>query len=69
MNLHTDEEGFVLTSTDPHKPPLAISCQAASQDLQEQWFAKIKDILEKQKDFLKAIQSPIAYQKELTREA
>ncbi|KYB28884.1 Triple functional domain protein-like Protein [Tribolium castaneum] len=69
MNLHPEEDGFVLTSTDPHKPALAICCQAATQELQEQWFSTIKNILQTQRDFLKAIQSPIAYQKELTKEA
>jgi hypothetical protein len=69
MNLTVDEDAFVLSSTDPHKPIFAISCQAASQDLQDQWCSTIKNILQTQKDFLKAIQSPIAYQKELTKEA
>lgn len=69
MNLQLEEDSFVLSSTDPSKPQVAIVCQAASQELQEQWFSTIKDILQTQKDFLKAIQSPIAYQKELTKEA
>lgn len=69
MNLQMEEDCFVLSSTDPNKPQVAIACQTASQELQEQWFSTIKDILQTQKDFLKAIQSPIAYQKELTKEA
>lgn len=63
------EESFVVKSTDPYKPNLSFTCQTGSEELREQWVATIGNILQTQKDFLKAIQSPIAYQKELTKEA
>ncbi|KAF5295457.1 hypothetical protein FQR65_LT10445 [Abscondita terminalis] len=69
MVLTTLEDSFTVRSTDPAKPNLAFSCQASSLELQEQWVTTIDNILQTQKDFLKAIQSPIAYQKELTKEA
>ncbi|XP_066961005.1 kalirin isoform X3 [Macrobrachium rosenbergii] len=54
---------FVLKSTDPRKPYLAFVCQGASDDDRNQWVSQIRHLLQTQKDFLKAIQSPIAYQK------
>jgi triple functional domain protein len=60
---------FIIHSTDPRKPNLAYTCQGATQSQKEEWVATIRGILQTQKDFLKAIQSPIAYQKELTKEA
>lgn len=60
---------FVIHSTDPRKPNMAYVCQGASQASRDEWVATIRAILQTQKDFLKAIQSPIAYQKELTRES
>lgn len=68
MSLDTNEDCFILKSTDPNRC-LSFVCQAASEELLDQWITTIKDILQTQKDFLKAIQSPIAYQKELTKEA
>jgi hypothetical protein len=60
---------FVIRSTDPRKPNLAYVCQGSNQAQRDDWVATIRAILQTQKDFLKAIQSPIAYQKELTKEA
>ncbi|KAK7084957.1 hypothetical protein SK128_027775 [Halocaridina rubra] len=53
---------FVLKSTDPRKPHLAFVCQGASEDERNQWVTQIKELLQTQKDFLIAIQHPIAYQ-------
>lgn len=71
MSLETanGENSFLLKSIDPNKPTLGFVCQASSAELLEQWLSTIRNILQTQKDFLKAIQSPIAYQKELTKEA
>uniref|UniRef100_A0A1Y1LT27 Uncharacterized protein n=2 Tax=Photinus pyralis TaxID=7054 RepID=A0A1Y1LT27_PHOPY len=69
MVLNTLDDGFTVRSTDPGKPNLAFTCQTSSPELLEQWITTIDNILQTQKDFLKAIQSPIAYQKELTKEA
>nr|CAD7197370.1 unnamed protein product [Timema douglasi] len=59
---------FLIRSTDPRKPNLGYLCQASSKESQDEWVSTIRNILQTQKDFLKAIQSPIAYQKELTKE-
>jgi triple functional domain protein len=60
---------FVIRSTDPRKPNLGFICQPSSKESGDEWVSTIRSILQKQKDFLKAIQSPIAYQKgELTKE-
>lgn len=58
---------FTLQSTDPRKPHLAFVCQGATEDNRNQWVSQIRHLLQTQKDFLKAIQSPIAYQKEQTK--
>lgn len=64
-----DSYKFVIRSTDPRKPNLGFVCQPSSKENRHEWVSTIRSILQKQKDFLKAIQSPIAYQKgELTKE-
>uniref|UniRef100_A0A146L169 Triple functional domain protein n=2 Tax=Lygus hesperus TaxID=30085 RepID=A0A146L169_LYGHE len=63
-----DNDPFVVRSTDPKKPSLAYTCQALTSDARTEWLLTLKNILQTQRDFLKAIQSPIAYQKELTRD-
>ncbi|XP_026462176.1 triple functional domain protein isoform X4 [Ctenocephalides felis] len=59
---------FILRSTDPSRPVLGLSCTAQTQELRTEWVRTITSILQTQKDFLMAIQSPIAYQKELTKD-
>jgi triple functional domain protein len=54
---------FILRSTDPRKPNLSYICQATSQERKDEWITNLQLILQTQKDFLKAIQSPIKYQK------
>ncbi|XP_015585806.1 triple functional domain protein isoform X4 [Cephus cinctus] len=65
-----DPEKFVIRSTDPHKPELGFSCAAVEESgtRKQEWVDTITSILQTQRDFLKAIQSPIAYQKELTKD-
>lgn len=69
LEAEPEDDFFLLKSIDPNKQNLGFLCQASSPELLEQWVSTIKHILQKQKDFLKAIQSPIAYQKELTKDA
>jgi hypothetical protein len=60
---------FILRSTDPKKPNLSFVCQAGSREAKEEWLSQLQSILQTQKDFLKAIQSPIKYQqKKRTKE-
>ncbi|XP_023289652.1 LOW QUALITY PROTEIN: triple functional domain protein [Orussus abietinus] len=65
-----DPEKFVIRSTDPRKPGLGFSCAAVEDGgpRRQEWVDTITAILQTQRDFLKAIQSPIAYQKELTKD-
>ncbi|XP_014470162.1 PREDICTED: triple functional domain protein isoform X3 [Dinoponera quadriceps] len=65
-----DPEKFVIRSTDPRKPGLGFSCSVAEEGgpRRQEWVDTITAILQTQRDFLKAIQSPIAYQKELTKD-
>ena len=57
-----DSTKFLLKSTDPTKPNMSYVCQGANEDERNQWVQYIRHILEEQKKFLKALQSPIAYQ-------
>jgi triple functional domain protein len=72
LDEHVDDGDpckFAIRSTDPRKPHLGYICQPSSKESRDEWVSTIRSILQKQKDFLKAIQSPIAYQKgELTKE-
>ena len=61
-------EPFVVKSTDPRKPNMAYVCQASSGESRTEWVQNLRMLLQTQRDFLKAIQSPIAYQKELTKD-
>lgn len=72
MNLpddSTNSDSFTLLSTDPNKPSQGFVCQAATPELHKQWVATLENMFQRQKDFLKAIQSPIQYQNQLTRDA
>ncbi|XP_037933419.1 triple functional domain protein isoform X2 [Teleopsis dalmanni] len=62
---------FLLKSTDPNRPDLNMICSAAKVESNREWLETIRTILQSQHDFLKAITSPIQYQKEiqLTKEA
>ncbi|XP_050432765.1 triple functional domain protein isoform X1 [Adelges cooleyi] len=64
----SSEGAFVIKSTDPRKPPLWYVCHAHNPESRSEWLQNLRQILQTQRDFLKAIQSPIAYQKELTKE-
>lgn len=60
---------FMLRSTDPQRAELSYILATQSTEQLHEWMNTITNILQSQHDFLKAIQSPIAYQKELTKEA
>ncbi|KAL0129504.1 hypothetical protein PUN28_001638 [Cardiocondyla obscurior] len=66
-----DPEKFIIRSTDPRNPGLGFCCSVAEESngpRRQEWVDTITAILQTQRDFLKAIQSPIAYQKELTKD-
>ena len=58
---------FILVSKDPQKEASFV-CQGSTREEREQWVENIRAILDTQRDFLRALQSPIAYQNELTKE-
>ena len=63
-----DPTKFILKSKDPQQEGVAFVCQGQTQELRDEWVSNIRAILDTQLDFLRALQSPIAYQKELTKE-
>ena len=63
-----NENYFLIRSSDTSKQSIGYVCQANSPELQQKWLTAFSSILQTQKDFLKALQSPIAYQKELTKD-
>lgn len=69
-DMPEDPEKFGIRSTDPRKPALVFLCAVVEEGglRKQEWVETITSILQTQRDFLKAIQSPIAYQKELTKD-
>ncbi|KAI2803184.1 hypothetical protein BLOT_007307 [Blomia tropicalis] len=63
-----DEGKFLLRSKDPQQEGLAFLCEGMVKEDTAEWVSNIRAILDTQLDFLRALQSPIAYQKELTKE-
>lgn len=70
VDKHSCLEGsrFILRSKDPQQEGLAFLCEGQTKEDSAEWVFNIHAILETQQDFLRALQSPIAYQKELTKE-
>lgn len=65
----SDDPPLVFTLIDKKpKADLKLTCQAQSDDVTLNWISHIRSLLDMQGDFLRALQSPIAYQKELTKE-
>jgi len=58
--------GVEMSRKDDSSSRQRLECQASTLELTDQWRRTIENMLKTQIDFLKAIQSPIAYQKELT---
>ncbi|XP_035225053.1 rho guanine nucleotide exchange factor 25-like isoform X2 [Stegodyphus dumicola] len=63
-----DPTKFVLKSKDPLQAGLAFVIQGKTTEDRNEWVSNIRAILDTQLDFLRALQSPIAYQKELTKD-
>lgn len=58
-----DETRFVLTSRNPDGSVVRFQLQAASPDICRAWVNDVVQILETQRNFLNALQSPIEYQR------
>lgn len=65
LSDQTNGNRFSLCSIDPQRSSLSFICTAPTPELHSEWLNTMRMILQKQNDFLKAIQSPIAYQNEL----
>ncbi|KAK3594846.1 hypothetical protein CHS0354_005769 [Potamilus streckersoni] len=63
----SDPLKFLLTDLTPGSD-IKFIIQAPAEDLKHTWTQEIQKILEMQGDFLRALQSPIAFMKELTKE-
>lgn len=71
MGMETEVPGeslrIILKNKDPTGPQ-DIIMQTSSPEDKQQWITQIKQLLDTQMDFLKALQHPIAYQKALNKE-
>ena len=67
----TDPLKFHLKSVDrnPTRADVSYICQGVDLKDRDEWVSLIRHLLQAQKDFLRAIQSPIAYQKSKTTHA
>ncbi|XP_054722102.1 triple functional domain protein-like isoform X2 [Uloborus diversus] len=63
-----DPTKFVLKSKDPLQNGLSFVIQGKTLKDRDEWVTNLRTILDTQLDFLRALQSPIAYQKELTKD-
>lgn len=64
-----NDNRFSLSSTDPQRPQICYIIKTQSIEQYREWVDTIKSILETQYDLLKALQSPIEYQKERMKES
>ncbi|XP_019945045.2 rho guanine nucleotide exchange factor 25 isoform X1 [Paralichthys olivaceus] len=62
-SVDSDEARFVLTSRNPDGSVVRFQLQASSPDICRAWFNDVVQILESQRNFLNALQSPIEYQR------
>ncbi|XP_031622402.1 kalirin isoform X2 [Contarinia nasturtii] len=63
------ENRFMLRSTDPQRQEICYIITTQTNDQWHEWVDTIKNILQRQYDLLKALQSPIEYQKERMKES
>lgn len=60
---------FVVEPSDYRKHlSTGFTCVAPTRELAAEWTCKLDNLLKTQSDLIKALQSPIAYQKELTKD-
>lgn len=68
LDLDTESRRFMLKSRDPNQDNVIYLLQTGCSFDRDDWVCSIKSMLECQLDFLRALQSPIAYQRGLTKE-
>uniref|UniRef100_A0A8C7Z707 Rho guanine nucleotide exchange factor 25 n=1 Tax=Oryzias sinensis TaxID=183150 RepID=A0A8C7Z707_9TELE len=62
-SLDGDDGRFVLTSRNPDGSVVRFQLQASSPEICRSWVSDVLQILESQRNFLNALQSPIEYQR------
>ncbi|KAM9342673.1 rho guanine nucleotide exchange factor 25 isoform 2-T2 [Pholidichthys leucotaenia] len=62
-NVDGDDSRFVLTSRNPDGSVVRFQMQASSPEICRAWVNDVVQILESQRNFLNALQSPIEYQR------
>uniref|UniRef100_A0A3P9LYD8 Rho guanine nucleotide exchange factor 25 n=1 Tax=Oryzias latipes TaxID=8090 RepID=A0A3P9LYD8_ORYLA len=62
-SLDGDDGRFVLTSRNPDGSLVRFQLQASSPEICRSWVSDVLQILESQRNFLNALQSPIEYQR------
>jgi hypothetical protein len=68
LDLDCESRRFILKSRDPNQDNVIYLLQTGCAHDRDDWVASIKSMLECQLDFLRALQSPIAYQRGLTKD-
>ena len=64
----SDNKMFKVRSTDPKGPAITYVCQAEDQITKNRWTGTMSKQLQTQKEFLQALQAPIAYHNKLLKE-
>lgn len=68
LNADAESRRFMLKSRDPSQENVIYLLQTGCSFDRDDWVCSIRSMLECQLDFLRALQSPIAYQRGLTKE-
>lgn len=68
FDVDVESRRFMLKSRDPNQENVIYLLQTGCSYDRDEWVCSIRSMLECQLDFLRALQSPIAYQRGLTKE-
>lgn len=68
LDVEVEARRFLLKSKDPNQENVVFLLQAAWPVERDDWVCNIRSMLECQLDFLRALQSPIAYQRGLSKD-
>lgn len=63
-----DNKMFKVRSTDPRGPALSYVCCAEDSAARARWTGTMSKQLQTQREFLQALQAPIAYHNKLLKE-
>ena len=63
IEVPQDTVRFALRSRCPHSGDRMFVCEAPDKERRDMWVAQIKNMLNSQQDFLRALQSPIDFQR------